>query len=244
MTDPLVESGATLLLDDLPDDAEGHYCDESLSSGVAADRAELRVTFPDDVTERIGFGDNGRQPAKRGIVVVGDVMEARRLATEEPDFSDPVAMDAVPDRSDLQSLGTTISRFAEVWAEGGYDITVCFDSLSDTLAACEPDAVFQFCHVLSKRLDAVGAVSHFHVDPDRHDDQLLATLQEVFEGVVTEFEADAAALDVRQTSRRSTDGDVARAAGTVEDDEESGDRSRSESSEEATDDDIADALPE
>lgn len=244
MTDPLIESGTNLLLDDLPDGAEGHYCDESLATGTAAGRAELRVTFPTDGTERVSFGDNGRQPAKRGIIVVGDGVEARRLAGEEPEFADPVAMDAVTDRSDLQSLGTTISRFAEVWANADYEITLCVDSLSDLLAANEPDAVFHFCHVLSKRLDAVGAVSHFHVDPDRHDEQLLSTLQEVFDGVVTEFEADDDAKEVRQSSRRSTDGDVARATGVVAESDEREARSRTVPSQEATDDDIADALPD
>lgn len=247
MTDPLIERGANLLLDDLADGEDGHYCEESLSTGEAATRAELRVTFPADATERVGFGDNGRQPAKRGVVVVGDVMEARRLANEEPSFDDPVAMDAVTDPTDLQSIGMTISRFAQVWSNAGYHMTVCFDSLTDLLAHNDPDAVFQFCHVLSTRLDAVDAVSHFHVDPDEHPPELLATLEEVFDGVVTEFEADDDALDVRQSSRRSTDSDVANATALVDEEEASNEErtsGRGEPTSEASDEDIADALPD
>lgn len=235
--DLLVEPGSVLLLDDLPDAALGHYCEQSLTAGSAGDRAELLVTFPDP-EDPIGLDEqhNSRQPAKRGIVAVSDSVEARRIAAEDPNLSEPVVTDAVVDRTDLQGLGVKISRYCKVLGEGGYDITVCFDGLSDLLAENEPEHVFQFVNVLVERLSAVDAVAHFHLDPDGHGEELVRTFESVFEGVFVEIEPDASTLDTADRTR-ATDDEVAKSTGA-----ESTAAERSEPSSEATDDDIAEAL--
>jgi len=236
--DHLVEPGSVLLRDDTTDDALGHYCEQSLMAGTASDRAELLVTFPDQ-GDPIGFDGqhNSRQPAKRGVVAVSDSVEARRIAAEDPDFSEPVITDAVVDRADLRSLGVKISRYCQVLAEGGYDITVCVDGLTDLLAVNDPEDVFQFTHALTQRLDAVDAVAHFHVDPTAHDEKLLRTFEKVFEGVFVEIEPDESTLDTADRTR-ATDSEVARSAGGGETDSSV----RDDSGSEATDDDIAEAL--
>jgi hypothetical protein len=242
-TDPLVGTGdVALLYDDLPADADGHYCERALTVGGADERAELLVRFTDEDALRMGMdhGQNNRQPAKRGLVVVGDGLEARTLAREETDFDDPVVTDAILDPADLQGLGTTISRFCEVWADRGFHITVCFDSLSAVLEAVDPEQAFQFVHVLGKRLEAVGATAHFHVDPDAHEDGVLGPFEAALDEVFVEFEADERALDVSTGSGRASDADVADSLG----DDPEGDNQEATTGDaaEASDDDIADAL--
>lgn len=241
---PLVGAGdVALLYDDLPDDAAGHYCEQSLTVGPAEERAELLVRFADGDRTRVGMDDrhNNRQPAKRGVLVVGDVMEARTLATEEPDFQDPVVMDAVLDPSNLQAIGTSISRFCEVWSDDGYHVSVCFDSLSDVLDAVDPEDAFQFVHVLAKRFAAVGATAHFHADPDAHDEELLKPFEDPLDEVFVEFEADEDALDVSTGSNRASDAEVAESLGGESTGDGSGTNATGGNAE-ATDDDIADAL--
>ena len=246
-TDSLVGVGdVAVLYDDLSDEADGHYCEQALTVGPAEQRAELLVRFTDEDSLRIGMGDghNNRQPAKRGVIVVGDGMEARTLAREEPDFGDPVVTDAILDPADLQALGTSISRFCQVWAEEGYHITVCFDSLSDVIAVVDPETTFQFVHVLGKRLNAVAATAHFHVDPDAHDEGVLGPFEDALDEVFVEFEADESALDVSTGSSRASDADVADSLGS---DTGGGERTESASTStdggsEASDEDIADAL--
>jgi hypothetical protein len=243
--DLLVDAGVVLLLDDTADDAEGHYCEESLTAGEAGERAELVVSFPDDAT-RIGADprQNNRQPAKRGLIAVSDAIEARRIAAEDPDFSDPVVTDAVVDRADLTGLGTKISRFCEVWGNEGYDITLCFDSLTDLLAANEPEQVFQFAHVLSKRLSAVDAVAHFHLDPGAHSARVVGTFEDLFAEQFVEIVPDEAALDLPDTSGTASDTEVAESAAALDggDDGAAGQQSTGRSTGEASDEDIADAL--
>jgi hypothetical protein len=234
--DLLVEPGAVLLLDDTPGDALGHYCEQSLTAGGAADRAELLVTFPGP-DDRIGLDErhNSRQPAKRGVIAVSDSVEARRIAAEDPDFSEPVVTDAVLDRGDLRGLGLKISRYCEALAKAGFDITVCVDGLSELLSANEPEHVFKFAHALAERLEALDAVAHFHLDPEPHDQRVVGTFEEMFAGVFVEFEPDESTVDT--ADRTATDADVARSTGGSA--AESG---RETPDSEATDDDIAEAL--
>jgi hypothetical protein len=243
--DLLVDAGVVLLLDDTAEEAEGHYCEQSLTAGDAGERAELVVSFPADET-RIGADprQNNRQPAKRGLIAVSDAVEARRIAAEDPDFTDPVVTDAVVDRTDLSALGTKISRFCEVWENAGHDVTLCFDSLTDLLAANEPKQVFQFAHVLSKRLAAVDAVAHFHLDPDAHPEQVVGTFEDLFDEQFIEIVPDAAGLDLPDTSGTASDTEVAESAAALD----GGDAASTEETEtggstgEASDEDIADAL--
>ncbi|MFT4892232.1 MAG: hypothetical protein ACI9YT_003173 [Halobacteriales archaeon] len=210
--DPFVGVGDVVLLyDDLPDDVEGHYCERALTVGPADERAELLVRFTDADAPRIGMGarHNQRQPAKRGVVLVGDGMEARTLARDTPDFDDPLVMDAVLDPANLKALGTSISRFCQAWADEGRRITVCFDSLSDVLGAVDPEAAFRFVRVLAGRFEGTGATAHVHVGPDGHDEAILEAFEDALDGVLVEFEADDRAVDVAMESSRALDAEIA-----------------------------------
>lgn len=247
-SDLLVGAGEVLLLyDDLPGTAEGHYCEQALTVGQAADRAELQVRFTDDDTLGIGMGNghNNRQPAKRGLIVIGDGMEARTIANEEPDFEEPVVTDAILDPADLQTIGTSISRFCQHWDDAGFTIAVCFDSLTAILEAVEPESAFQFVHVLGKRLAAIGATAHFHVDPDAHDEAVLAPFEDALDEVFVEFQADESTQAVSSGSGRASDADLADTfgdTGGTSNDGKGDPTSAGGNESEASDDDIADAL--
>ena len=135
-----------------------------------------------------------------------------------------------------------ILQYREVWRADGYRITFCLDSLSALLEANEPEAVFQFAHILSKRLEAVDAVAHFHVDPDADDEALVRTFEQIFDELFIEFEADESTVVGAGGSGRATDTDVARSTAHVAEDAEEPAGTAPHSSSEATDDDIADAL--
>jgi hypothetical protein len=246
-----------LLLDEMAEDEVGEHCDGLMGGPAADQRAELVVSFPENVTDRLDFSSlsGGRQPTKRGIVTVGETMQA--AGAGRPDFSDPIVEQTVADPTDLQRLGEVVSQFCGVWDDAGYDIVVCFDSLTDLLATNDPEVVFQFCHVLSGRLESVDAVAHFHLDPNAHGQQLQLTFEQIFDETLVE-EIDVEHL-VPGGSSRASDADVARETETVDlddpdevtaanDDDATGSTAESASttrqSGEASDDDIADALPD
>ena len=234
MTERTVPEKAVMLVDETLDDEDGEHCDALMNVADSNDRAELFVTFPAEATDRIGFGavGMGRQPAKRGIVVVGDTMSAH----DDPDYTDPLAEATVSSASDLRCLGQTISRFCQAWHDRGHEIGVCFDGLGDLLDANDAEPVFQFLHVLTNRLESVGATTHVHVDPDRVPERTRLTFEQLFDETVHE----EVKLDglIPTGSGRASDDEVAEAVGG-----DDGSRTN-RSTGEASDDDIADALPD
>jgi hypothetical protein len=223
-----------MLVDETLDDEDGEHCDNLMNVAAAGDRAELFVTFPTDATERVGFGTvgMGRQPAKRGIVVVGETVGAH----DDPDYTDPLAEASVSSANDLRELGQTISRFCQAWHEQDHEIGVCFDGLDDLLDANDPEPVFQFLHVLTNRLESVGATMHVHVDPNRVPERTRLTFEQLFDETVHE-EVDLDGL-IPTGSERASDDDVANAVGGDVDSHSK------RATGEASDDDIADALPD
>jgi hypothetical protein len=222
-------------------------CTGCLDGGDPNRRAELTVTYPSESAEDAGFGNHGRmQPAKKGLVSVGDtIRSAAAWERAGPDFTGAVAQDAIADPTNLQRLGTSISEFCQRWDDGDYDIYVCFDSLSALLEYTSPEVVFQFCHVLTKRLESVDATGHFHLDPDRHEDETVATFQSIFDQVVGE-ETQAATIEVDY--EEATDDDIAALAEDWSEEASysivGGTSDRPADVTEATDDDVEETLAE
>jgi hypothetical protein len=242
MTDlDAVEDGWNVLV--TTESADHDHCSDMLETGDPTTRAELTVSLPEAQAEQTGFGSaSNTQPARKGLISVGDVL--RSTAAGEPDFGAPVVMDAVEAPDDLQSIGTAVSRYCQRWDDDDFDIVVCFDSLTELLDHASPEVVFQFCHVLTSRLDSVDALAHFHLDPHAHSDETVATFQSIFDETVGETtEADAI-----EAFAEATDDDIAalteswsaEANYSIVGDDDYG---RPDEVSEASDDDIADSLP-
>ncbi|WP_336000096.1 DUF7504 family protein [Halorientalis halophila] len=86
--------------------------------------------------------------------------------------------------SDLTGASIALSRYLDRWAETEAPIAVCLDSVSSLLDATARDRVFRFLHTVTSRCLAVDATVHAHLDPDRADDQTVATVATLFDAVV------------------------------------------------------------
>ncbi|GAA0664862.1 hypothetical protein ACFQDG_06085 [Natronoarchaeum mannanilyticum] len=186
MSDELIDvsGGANVLVLGESGRNADRCCDALLDVGRAERRGELTVSFPEDVSDRtrLDTGATGRQSAKLGHITVGDVL--RSADHSPPDFAEPVATDIVEDPGDLKAIGTSVSRFCESWAESGHLMVLCFDSISELLDRRDPKVVFQFLHTLLERLSSVDTVAHFHLDPDRFDEQTVSTFASLFDEVI------------------------------------------------------------
>ena len=69
-------------------------------------------------------------------------------------------------------------------ADENEHIAVCFNSITSLLQYADLQRGFRFLHVVTGRVKTVGGVGHFHIDPDAHDAQTLATLKGLFDAVV------------------------------------------------------------
>ncbi|QSG02334.1 DUF7504 family protein [Natranaeroarchaeum sulfidigenes] len=258
----VIEGGSVLLLG-VSGSVTEECCDTLLDVGPAASRAEIRVSFPVDITDRprLDTGTTGRQPNKHGQITVGDVL--RSAESSSPDFDAPVASDIVEDPGNLTGIGTSVSKFCETWSTSDHRIVLCFDSITRLLEHSDPEVVFQFLHTLLERLDGVDTVSHFHIDPDSHDEQLISTVSSLFDQVVDpndpgelldesnlEDETDdtepslSDGIPATSGSSQASDDDIAARLNDQPRTQEDSTQRRGASSSEATDDDIAEQLDE
>ncbi len=247
--DPSTVEGATnvLLLDstDGPDAGDG-TCGTLLDDDVNR-VGELRVVYGNRGTDVGSPPVTDRNPARHGVIAVGD--EVRSAAgTGGPDFSGAIAVDAIPDPGDLQSIGLSVSEFIERWDDLDR-IVLCFDSLTDLLDHNQPDAAFRFVHVLANRLDSADAVAHYHLDPTAHDETVVNTFGSIFDTIERVEPADEASVGPDESFEEATDEEILERLDELDDEErfvvveaDSRPSTNARDVDEASDEDIARAL--
>lgn len=87
---------------------------------------------------------------------------------------------------DLTGIGVKISQFLEdFWVKKKIRKTsLCINSLSTILMYSNIQTVFRFLHVFTGRIKAAGAIGIYVVQEGMHDEQAIATLKQLFDGVL------------------------------------------------------------
>lgn len=87
---------------------------------------------------------------------------------------------------DLTGIGVKISQFLEnFWMKMNIRKTrLCINSLSTMLMYSNIQTVFRFLHVFTGRVKAAGAIGIYVVEEGMHDDQAIATLKQLFDGII------------------------------------------------------------
>lgn len=156
-------------------------CLDQLSQTPPSQTNVLSITFtatPQEWvrnwTEHVGIS-----PVRGGIVSIGQA---------DTDIDDPTwAAKTVETPSDLTGIGIELSELLSGMATAsGEDeqIMVCFDSITSLLQYADLQRAFRFLHVVTGRVKTVDGLGHYHVDPEAHDQQTLATLKGLFDAVV------------------------------------------------------------
>lgn len=108
------------------------------------------------------------------------------------DHTDGVTVDTIENPPDLARLGPRISD-ALADTSSSHPTAACFHSLTALLQFVELPRAFRFLHTLGGRIAGAGARAHFHLDPDAHDDQAVATLRPLFDAVIDVGEVERSA---------------------------------------------------
>ncbi len=87
---------------------------------------------------------------------------------------------------DLTGIGVKISQFFETfWMKKQIRNTyLCIDSISTILMYSNLQTVFRFLHVFTGRVKVAGALGLYVVDEGMHEPQSIATLKQLFDGVI------------------------------------------------------------
>ncbi|MFT4922341.1 MAG: hypothetical protein ACI8XM_001555 [Haloarculaceae archaeon] len=141
----------------------------------------LTINFQESPSEFIDrwTGETGASPVRGGVVAVG----ATNATVDNSDW----AVRSVESPSDLTGIGIELSELLSGMAKAAdddEDIVVCFNNITSLLQYADLQRAFRFLHVVTGRVKTVGGVGHYHIDPDAHDQQTLATLKGLFDAVV------------------------------------------------------------
>lgn len=181
----LSDADSILLLDG-EDGISDEVCSSLLSLNSGHNRALLSITFDDTPDERLGTwrAHNGDLPAEIGVIAMGETTRsAVDTASQGPD-SQSITVDAISGASDLTGLAIAIGNYLDEWASSPVSPVVCFDSITSLLFHTDESRVFRFVHTTTARLQAVGAVAHYHLNPKAFDDSTVNTFSGLFDAVV------------------------------------------------------------
>ncbi len=85
----------------------------------------------------------------------------------------------------LTGISAKINKFLEeFWRNNIRDIILIFDSLSTILMYLNIQTIFRFLHILTGRIKITGAIAFYIVEEGMHDDKIIATLKQLFNGVI------------------------------------------------------------
>ncbi len=109
-----------------------------------------------------------------GVITVGNSSTAG--------VDDRVVTESVSTASDLTGLGITIGKFLSEWDS---PVFVCFDSLTSMLQYVDLQTAYEFLHAITGQIHAAGAKSHFHIDPNAHDEKHVGAITSLFDGKIS-----------------------------------------------------------
>ncbi|MCX9010564.1 MAG: recombinase RecA [Candidatus Methanoperedens sp.] len=87
---------------------------------------------------------------------------------------------------DLTGIGVKISQFLDEYfmKKNIRRIQLHINSLSTILMYSNLQTVFRFLHVFTGRIKATGALGVYVIESGMHDDQAIATLKQLFDGMI------------------------------------------------------------
>jgi hypothetical protein len=94
-----------------------------------------------------------------------------------------VSTTTVSGPGDLTGIGIKMNKALSAWEDDDARTHVCFDSLTTLLQYVDTKRAFQYLHVTTKRIESAVALAHYHIDPNAHDEQTLATIGSLFSDV-------------------------------------------------------------
>ena len=100
--------------------------------------------------------------------------------------SETESIKIVSSPADLTGIGVRISQFFEEFLikKNDHKIQLHINSLSTILMYSNIQTVFRFMHVFTGRIKAAGAMGIFSVDSGMHDNRTIATLKQLFDGII------------------------------------------------------------
>lgn len=186
-----LDDARTLLLLESGGPEADAACADLLSVVPSDDAYYLSVTYDESPDERVNVwrANVGEQPAETGVIAVGETSRSAAIGRPQGPGPAPVTVNPVGDPSDLTGLAMAIGAYLDAWDEADATPVVCFHSITSLLFHADVDRAFRFLHATTGRLRDIGAVAHYHLDPNAYQESTLNAFAALFDATV-EVQAD------------------------------------------------------
>ncbi|WP_240792439.1 hypothetical protein [Salarchaeum sp. JOR-1] len=99
---------------------------------------------------------------------------------------------------ELTGIGIEFSELAREAENNGVErLRIGFDSLSPLLMYVDLQRLFRFLHVFTSQIQSRDWLGLFAIDPDSHDEQVVNTISQLFDGMVQVRVADDGTREAR-----------------------------------------------
>jgi hypothetical protein len=177
----LPDTSNVLLLAPVAGQQAQTLCFDALTRSPPAETRVLAVTYTSQPAQWVEAWNEhvGESPAGGGIVTIGQ---------PETEFeNDTWTASTVESPGDLTGIGIDLSdRLSTLADEAAPDeeLLMCFDSVTTLLGYADLQRSFRFLHVVTGRVRNADARCFYHLDPNAHDQQEMATLTGLFDATV------------------------------------------------------------
>ncbi len=188
----LARASSVLLLGSMLDHPTKQSHETLLSEGADEPTDILALTFQSpDQWLRSWSGDSETHDGRIGIITLDESPGRMRQQTDGV-----TAITVNP--ADLTGIGMKLSDYLSSQVETGTETAICFDSVTGLLQYTNQKSVFRFLRVITRRIEQIDGIAHFHLDPGAHDRKTINTLKSPFDAIV---EVDDSNEDVSVSTR-------------------------------------------
>lgn len=160
------------------------------SAPASSDRVSKRLLVEDAEDVRLAGVSFSRSPDEWVADwedAIGRPTAAAAVVTDAASGNRPVASGptvyTVSSPGDLTGIGMKLSSCLTDWEGTDADVVVVVESLTLLSQYAQLETLYRFLHVLTGRLDAVGARGQFFLDPTTQDEMTVNTLETLFDAV-------------------------------------------------------------
>ncbi|WP_435174569.1 DUF7504 family protein [Halorussus sp. AFM4] len=187
----LTEARNVLMLARSMSPESGEVHEDLLASRALGEERLLVLTFrPPERWVRRLRSRYERMPAETEIIALNETGAPAQVGTDDVSVT-------TLNPTDLTGVGMAVSDVIQAWAGDDAQTVVCFDSVTEFLQYADRSTMYRFLRVVTRRFDAVDGFAHFHMDPDAHDTETIATLKSPFDAIVDASSPDEVTVSTR-----------------------------------------------
>ncbi|MCD4806086.1 MAG: recombinase RecA [Methanococcoides sp.] len=184
-----IREGTNLMLIGPPMCGKDDLLNKIVHTGLKNNEASIIVSTR-ETGERVleWFSLNDLDVENANIGIVDCVTKTLGIPTQDLDMIKRAASPV-----DLTGIGVRMGQYLEEFLvqRKSIGLRLCMNSLSTILMYSNLQTVFRFLHVYTGRVKAAKAFGIFVVEDETHDPQTVATLKQLFDGMIEIKETDS-----------------------------------------------------